>query len=146
MPADRSDAACTVAGVRKPSMNSEVVRFGVATLIRASGLRRSLISTGPKIEIAAPYSDPDLVCRKKLVPRQGYFLWFTVWSAAMIIERLSAILEREGFRPRRPPRLRGYSRGYQLFRSLPGSVSPSPGRPGLCQAKNARSGCGCKGR
>jgi hypothetical protein len=29
-----------------------------------SGLRRSLISAGPKIEIAAHYSDPDLICRK----------------------------------------------------------------------------------
>jgi hypothetical protein len=31
--------------------------------IRGTG-GRSLISAGPKIEIAAPYSDPDLMCRK----------------------------------------------------------------------------------
>jgi hypothetical protein len=34
----------------------------------------SRLSTGPKIQIAAPFSDSDLICRKKPIPRQGYFL------------------------------------------------------------------------
>jgi hemerythrin-like domain-containing protein len=60
---------------------------------------------GPKVEITAPYSDPDLICRKGGYSVRNNLLWFTVWSAAMIIERLSqehrniekllAILERE---------------------------------------------------
>jgi len=33
-------------------------------------LRHSLISAGPKVEIAAPYFDPDLICRKSGLPGQ----------------------------------------------------------------------------
>jgi Hemerythrin HHE cation binding domain len=56
-------------------------------------------------QIAAPYSVPDLICRKRRWRVRDNLLRFTVRSAAMIIERLSqehrnierllAVLERE---------------------------------------------------
>ena len=36
----------------------------IQRLFTTSGLRRGLIPAGPKSEIAAPYSNPDLICRK----------------------------------------------------------------------------------
>src|ERR1700675_2075136 len=74
-------------------------------------------------EIAAPYSEPDLICRKRRYRVRDNLLQFTVRSAAMIIERLSqehrniekllAILERE---------LEGFDRGgrpdYEVIRAV----------------------------
>ncbi len=47
MPADRSDAACTVAGVRKPSMNPrEMAGGGAASAERYGGLRTTEVREG----------------------------------------------------------------------------------------------------
>ena len=44
--------------------NPEVVRFGVATLIHDVGASPQSHIGRSESEIAAPYSDPDLICRK----------------------------------------------------------------------------------
>src|ERR1700730_11856504 len=47
MPADRSDAACTVAGVRKPSRNPrEIAGGGAASAERYGGLRSTELREG----------------------------------------------------------------------------------------------------
>jgi len=48
MPADRSDAACTVAGVRKPSMKEPAGNGGggAASAERYGGLRRTEVREG----------------------------------------------------------------------------------------------------
>jgi len=48
MPADRSDAACTVAGVRKPSMKEPAgkVGGGAASAERYGGLRTTEVREG----------------------------------------------------------------------------------------------------
>jgi hemerythrin-like domain-containing protein len=101
----RTRTSLDAVGISQTCQYSEVVRLGVATPIHEVGLRRNLISAGPKIEIAAPYFDPGLICRKSRSSVRDNILWFTVWRVAMIIERLSrehrniekllAILERE---------------------------------------------------
>jgi Phage integrase, N-terminal SAM-like domain len=53
----------TETGVQRARLQSDA-RHEYSRYKGVAGGGRSLISAGPKIEIAAPYSDPDLICRK----------------------------------------------------------------------------------